>query len=262
MTLPDINFFQIRPHDGSRHTGFEELITQLASLEKRPAGAAFVRKGRGGDGGIECFVRLTNGDERGWQAKYVFDWDASLEAQLDKSMEAALAKHPRLTELIVCIPFDLPDGRPNQGKSRTQKKSARQKWEAWKAGWEQKAGDQQRALTISLWDSGALSGRLIIDSPAYSGRLLYWFTADRDGIHFVDQGDRLSTWRYWNADWQPTRDRHVRRLGGFVTTVDETRLKAYLAEQGGQAGLYCQIAQASRSAIYEDLTRQVERIWL
>ena len=87
-------------------------------------------------------------------------------------------------------------------------------------------------------------------------------TADRDGIHFVDQGDRLSTWRYWNADWQPTRDRHVRRLGGFVTTVDETRLKAYLAEQGGQAGLYCQIAQASRSAIYEDLTRQVERIWL
>ncbi|WP_312313288.1 hypothetical protein [Sphingobium yanoikuyae] len=177
VTLPHINFSQIRPHDGSRHTGFEELITQLASLEKRPAGAAFVRKGRGGDGGIECFVRLANGDERGWQAKYVFDWDASLEAQLDKSMKAALAKHPRLTELTVCIPFDLPDGRPNQGKSRTQKKSARQKWEAWKAGWEEKAGDQQRALTISLWDSGALSGRLIIDSPAYSGRLLYWFGA-------------------------------------------------------------------------------------
>jgi len=87
-------------------------------------------------------------------------------------------------------------------------------------------------------------------------------TADRDGIHFVNQGDRLSTWRYWNADWQPTRDRHVRRLGGFVTTVNEARLNAYLAEQGGQTGLYCQIAQASRSATYEDLTRQVEKIWL
>jgi hypothetical protein len=87
-------------------------------------------------------------------------------------------------------------------------------------------------------------------------------TADRDGIHFVHEGHCLSTWRYWNADWQPTRDRHVRRLGGFVTTINEPRLKAYLAEQGGQTGLYCQIAQATRSAAYEDLTRQVERIWL
>jgi hypothetical protein len=92
-------------------------------------------------------------------------------------MEAALAKHPRLREMTVCIPFDLPDGRPNQGKSRKQKKSARQKWEAWKAGWEQKSADQQRALAVSLWDSGALSGRLIIDRPAYSGRLVYWFGA-------------------------------------------------------------------------------------
>ena len=51
MALPDIDFTQIRPHDGSRHAGFEELITQLASLEDRGAGSAFVRKGRGGDGG-------------------------------------------------------------------------------------------------------------------------------------------------------------------------------------------------------------------
>lgn len=175
MALPNIDFSRIRPHDGSQHIGFEELITQLASLEKQPAGSVFVRKGRGGDGGIECFVTLANGDEYGWQAKYVFGWDASLEAQLDKSLETALAKHPRLTKLTVCIPFDLPDGRPNQGNSRAQKKSARQKWEAWKSGWEQKAAIQQRALTISLWDSGALSGRLTIDSPLYNGRLLYWF---------------------------------------------------------------------------------------
>lgn len=188
MALPDIDFTQIRPHEGSRHTGFEELIAQLASLEERPDSSIFVRKGRGGDGGVECFVASSNGDERGWQAKYIFEWDANLEAQLNKSMEAALAKHPRLTELTVCIPFDLPDGRPNQGKSPARKKSARQKWELWKSGWEQKAAGQQRRLTISLWDGGALRGRLMIDSSAYSGRLLYWFGATAlTSAWFVEQ---------------------------------------------------------------------------
>ncbi|AHG65395.1 hypothetical protein [Advenella mimigardefordensis] len=192
MALPDIDFSRIRPHDGSQHIGFEELVTQLASLERRPAGSTFVRKGRGGDGGIECFVTLANGDEYGWQAKYVFSWDASLETQLNTSLEAALAKHPRLTKLTVCIPFDLPDGRPNQGNHATQKKSARQKWDTWKSGWEQHAAVQQRTLTISLWDSGVLSGRLTTDSPAYNGRLLYWFgTTTLTSAWFTEQFGKM-----------------------------------------------------------------------
>lgn len=169
VALPNIDFARIRPQDGSCHTGFEELITQLAFLEDRPADSSFVRKGRGGDGGVECFVKLASGDELGWQAKYVFDWDNSLEAQLDKSVKAALSKHPRLVTLTVCIPFDLPDGRPKAGRS------ARQKWEVWKSGWEKQAAALHRSLTILLWDRSALSGRLTIDKPAYSGRLLYWF---------------------------------------------------------------------------------------
>ncbi|WP_158516217.1 hypothetical protein [Bosea vaviloviae] len=86
--------------------------------------------------------------------------------------------------------------------------------------------------------------------------------ADQDGIHFVDQDVRLSTWRYWNADWQPTRDRHLRRLGGLITTVNEARLSAYLTHRGAPTGLYCEIAQGVRGATYEDLTRNVEHLWL
>lgn len=126
MPLPDIDFAKIRAYDGSRHTGFEELCSQLASLEDQPAGSVFIRKGRGGDAGVECFLRLSDGNERGWQAKYVPEWTASLSKQLDKSARAALTKHPRLTELIVCLPFDLSDSRPARGKS------ALQKWTGWK----------------------------------------------------------------------------------------------------------------------------------
>ncbi|HTU12637.1 MAG TPA: hypothetical protein VMG08_17240 [Allosphingosinicella sp.] len=169
MQPPDIDFTSIRPHDGSRHTGFEELCSQLASLEGQPVGAVFTRKGRGGDAGLECFFRLTNGDEIGWQAKYVFDWDSSLSAQLTKSVEAALSKHPKLTRLVVCLPFDLSDSRPKRGQS------ARQKWEAWKGKWEEAAKKQGRTFAISLWGKGELGGKLAIDRPEYTGRLLYWF---------------------------------------------------------------------------------------
>jgi hypothetical protein len=169
VPLPDIDFTNIRPQDGSRHTGFEELCSQLASLEDHPAGAAFTRKGRGGDGGLECLLKLPGGEELGWQAKYVFDWDSSLSGQLDKSARAALEKHPKLTQLVVCLPFDLSDSRSKTGKS------ARQKWDTWKGKWEKAAKDRGRTLAISLWGKSELSGRLSIDKPAYTGRLFYWF---------------------------------------------------------------------------------------
>jgi hypothetical protein len=172
MKLPDIDFASIRPHDGSRHTGFEEMCAQLASLEDQPAGAIFTRKGRGGDAGLECFYKLPEGDELGWQAKYVFGWDASLSSQLDKSIEAAISKHPRLTRFVVCLPFDLSDSRPKNGQS------ARQKWESWRQKWEQAAQKQGRKLNISLWGRSELCVKLSIDKPAYSGRLLYWFSRE------------------------------------------------------------------------------------
>ena len=103
MSLPDIDFENIRPFDGTRHSGFEELCSQLASLEPTPPGAKFIRKGRGGDAGIECYQQRPDGTEVGWQAKYLFRWDAGLVAQLDGSIRAALDKHPKLVEYIVWI---------------------------------------------------------------------------------------------------------------------------------------------------------------
>jgi hypothetical protein len=175
MILPDIDFTRIRPLDGTRHTGFEELCSQLASLENESPGAVFTRKGRGGDAGLECFFKLPSGEEVGWQAKYIFEWDASLGSQLDKSVEAALEKHPCLSRFVVCLPFDLPDSRPKPGKRGRPPKSARKKWEDWKDKWEKKANSQKRSLTISLWGKSELLSKLTIDKPAQTGRLLYWF---------------------------------------------------------------------------------------
>lgn len=169
MTLPDISFERIRPHEGSRDAGFEELCSQLAALEPASAGSLFHRKGRGGDAGVECYWEYLDGTETGWQAKYLFNWDASLKYQLDDSIRTALAKHPRLDAYIVCIPFDLSDAR--KGKA----KSAKDKWNDWCARWEKAANAKGRQLKITLWGRSTLTAKLAKDSAATGGRVLYWF---------------------------------------------------------------------------------------
>ncbi len=169
MSLPDINFEKIRPVDGSRHAGFEEMCCQLASLEPTSTEGKFYRKGRGGDAGVECYRRRADGTEVGWQAKYLFSWNASLTAQLDVSICTALNRHPNLVNYIVCLPFDLPDSRTGKGKT------AQEKWDAWCTKWEEFAALQKRDLTIRLWGKSELSLRLVREDPAHSGRVLYWF---------------------------------------------------------------------------------------
>ena len=174
MSLPDINFKNIRPFDGSRHTGFEEMCSQLASLEPASSGKTFHRKGQGGDAGVECYRRRADGTEVGWQAKYLFQWSDSLRRQLDDSIRTALRKHPNLVEYVVCLPFDLSDSRAGR------RKTSREKWEAWCAKWKKFAASRKRKLRITLWGKSELSTRLSGEDPAYSGRVLYWF--DREAL--------------------------------------------------------------------------------
>lgn len=94
MTDARLDWSAIRPLNGSRAGGFEELCAQLARAE-RPAGAHFERKGTP-DAGVECYAVLGDGSEWGWQAKYFDAFGDSQWSQLDKSVKTAVEKHPRL----------------------------------------------------------------------------------------------------------------------------------------------------------------------
>ena len=172
MSLPEISFRDIRPIDGSRQNGFEELCCQLASLEPAQDGSRHCRKGRGGDAGVEYFVRHPDGKETAWQAKYLFRWNHGTTSQLDTSIRVALEKHPQLTEYVVCLPLDLSDSRSGRGVS------ALEKWERWRGKWEKHAAKKHRELAITLWGRSELCSRLARDDPAYGGRVLYWFGVD------------------------------------------------------------------------------------
>jgi hypothetical protein len=169
MPQIDIDFQRIRAFGGSQNHGFEELCSQLASLERRPADAVFYRKGIGGDAGVECYVRSATGAETGWQAKFFSELGNSQIAQLNESIGQALAKHPYLDRYIVCLPFNLRDARV--GREHTEL----QRWQTWVAKWQATAAKAKRALNIELWDKSALVERLGRDTPLYSGRAAFWF---------------------------------------------------------------------------------------
>ncbi|WP_122869823.1 hypothetical protein [Pseudomonas viridiflava] len=175
MATPMIDFRAIRAHHGSQHAGFEELVCQFAALESQ-GGVPFHRKGAGADAGLECYRVEPNGSETGWQAKYFFELDSGEAGQLKDSFENAIAKHPTLATFIVCIPFDLSDGRV-EGR-----KSERDRWDDWVIA--RQASIAPRIVEIQLWGCFQLTERLSRNDPLYVGRRTYWFDLPRFGCEW------------------------------------------------------------------------------
>jgi len=166
-----LDWNSIRPFDGGREKGFEELCSQLARCEA-PGGSKFVRKGVP-DAGVECYVVQPDGAEWAWQAKYFDVLTDTQWRQIDRSVRAAIEKHERLTRYFVCVPLDLADARlPGQ-------KSARTKWEEYVQAWTKKAEERGMAIEFVYWGSHELLEQLT--QPRHAGRLYFWF-----GVHGFD----------------------------------------------------------------------------
>lgn len=169
MPNPILEFDRIRPLHGRRDKAFEELCCQLADLDPAPPGSVFHRTGEGADGGVEGYRTHPDGSETGWQAKYVFEMGDVQIRQLDRSLARVLQTHPALTVFVVCLPFDLRDGR------RPNVLTERQRYERWCQDREAAARADDRALEIRLWDRHALVDLLTREAADYRGKRLYWF---------------------------------------------------------------------------------------
>ena len=160
-----LDWNSIRPLNGGRDKGFEELCAQLARAE-RPSGSTFVRKGTP-DAGVECYAILSDGAEWGWQAKYVNELGDSQWSQIDRSIRTALEKHPKLVRYFVCVPVDRADARIER---RT---SAKDRWDDHVAKWSRWASDRAMKVEFIFWGSHELLERLA--QPVHIGRLRFWF---------------------------------------------------------------------------------------
>lgn len=169
-----MNFYNIRSYDGSQNNGFEELICQLAHLQKPDNAKTFVRKeGAGGDAGVECYWVLSDNSEICWQAKYFMgEMNSSRWGQLDESFITALEKHPNLKKYVICLPLDKADSRKTIKGKKTV--SVQDDWNKRLEKWQKLADEDNRSIEFEFWGKHELTQFLTIDDPMYSGRALYW----------------------------------------------------------------------------------------
>ncbi len=174
----DYDLKSIAPRNGDKAAAFEEFCCQVARYCHRPpVDASFERyRGAGGDGGVECVWRATDGDVYGWQAKYMFDLRSAL-IKAHESFLVAVSVHPRLREYTVCLPFD-PTGqtarKTSGGRAATSQISVA---DAARQAWEAEAQGLGANLTVKfMWASGLLGDFVALD--AEGGRARYWFDAN------------------------------------------------------------------------------------
>lgn len=160
-----LDWQSIRPLNGGREKGFEELCAQLARAEC-PADAAFVRKGTP-DAGVECYAVFLDKSEWCWQSKYFDTLGDSQWSQIDKSVSTALKKHPKLVKYFVCVPLDRPDGRVEDTRS------AKDKWDDHVESWNRKASEQGMSVEFIYWGSHELLQRMA--RPEHIGLVRFWF---------------------------------------------------------------------------------------
>lgn len=160
-----LDWNSIRPLNGGREKAFEELCAQLARAES-PTGARFERKGTP-DAGVECYAVLSDGSEWGWQAKYFDALGDSQWPQVDRSVKAAIDKHPRLVRYFVCIPLDRPDARSKR------QKSAKDKWDEHVEKWMKQTAEKGMTVEFVYWGNHELLERLA--RSEHVGRVRFWF---------------------------------------------------------------------------------------
>ena len=180
MTAYGRDFRSLRSWRGSQDQAFEELCYQLR--DPTPAGAELVKTGNP-DAGLEWYVKLRNGVQWGWQAKFTFDIGTLLKL-MERSLRTVAQRRPKCRRLTFCIPFDLPDS-PEEGK----RKSARQKFEDRKKSWLRRIPNADR-VRIELWSEGDLLQRLVRHS---SHRGIEWFFWNKEVFSLDWCAERVAT---------------------------------------------------------------------
>lgn len=176
MNIPDLDFTRIRSiGPGGQRDGYERFICQQVAQEPPASDAKFVSlHGDGGDGGVECYWTLPNGDEHGHQAKYWTHHGDVDKSQLDKSVKAAVEQHPNLKTYTIAIPADPTGPTGGRGKSLLEKINDPG---GWLEGWQKLAADRGMDVEFELdWETNIVDRLNRVDTSGAQRR--YWFDVD------------------------------------------------------------------------------------
>jgi len=161
------SFDTLRTWNGEQSRAFEELSFQLLK-DKVPPGTRAIRTGNP-DGGVEWYATLSDGTERGWQAKHVHGIDALLTA-MTNSVERVAKERPNLRKLTFVISWNLATSKA--GKGGRERKSQRKKYEDKIKTWQQTIPGMDK-IEFNLVQESDLLDELA--KPEHNGRRWFWW---------------------------------------------------------------------------------------
>ncbi|TDB63958.1 NACHT domain-containing protein [Arundinibacter roseus] len=121
VTIDKVDFTKLKPYDGKTTKCFEQFCYQIAQKEFGHLGTFTPIDGSGGDGGVEFYLKLHNGEKWGWQCKFFGDTGrlnvGSRDSAIEGSFETAIRNHNDLTKWFLCLKTDLTaDSLSSKGK--------------------------------------------------------------------------------------------------------------------------------------------------
>lgn len=169
-----MNWQHFQTYNEAATRAFEAMCNQLFELwinrEYKDMKQSFVVvNGAGGDGGVESYATLVDGQEVGVQAKWFTDSITTSQFnQIKNSILTALEVHPKLKKYIVCVPRDLSNLKKGKGGKVVQE-TEYSRWN--KIVTEIKSNYPE--IEVILWGDHNLEGQLQYAEAA--GVRRYWF---------------------------------------------------------------------------------------
>ncbi|MCX2584345.1 hypothetical protein [Pedobacter sp. MR22-3] len=126
-----MNWSNFQTYGDAPTEAFETLCNQLFERHLKSVHGPMLTKfrvvnGAAGDGGIEAYGLLANGDIIAVQSKWFRDVLTDVQfGQVEKSIDTALALRPNIKKYIVCIPRDLSSLKYGRGKKGQSKQPVR-----------------------------------------------------------------------------------------------------------------------------------------
>ena len=109
--INNIDFSNFKSYQGKESKSFELLCYHICIQQFGHLGEFTAIDGSGGDGGIEFYLELQNGDIWGWQCKYFGGSgrlnESNRKNQIKNSLKTAVLKKQNLKRWILCLKNDL-----------------------------------------------------------------------------------------------------------------------------------------------------------
>lgn len=216
-----MNWVNFHMYNDAPTKAFEILCNQLfenwcKEQYKSELVSFHVVNGAGGDGGVESYAVLSDGNIIGLQAKWFPDSITTNQiGQIKNSINTALKIRPQIIRYIICVPRDLASltGKGNNTEDK--------RWEDMKSGMLKDYPD----LIIDLWDETRLTHELQKDCSA--GIFKFWF----ERAEISEESVQFSFEKSKNS-WLSTK--YVPELNTFGTIHDFVRTHLGDVEQHGK----------------------------